>query len=74
MQNFSLNTVPWSNYRSQITEVVFNSNILNVGNYSFNTFSKINRVYLSEDIETIGVYAFRRCSSLKTIQYMGTSE
>lgn len=58
---------PWYNYVSQITNVVVNEGITDLGSGLFLNGSNITSVSLPASLTSIGGYAFQRCSSINTI-------
>lgn len=58
---------PWyQNYRNRITDVEFNDEVSNVGNYAFYNMPNLKSVTMSSITEYIGDYAFNN-SGLETI-------
>ena len=60
----SLTTVPWNHLRSQITTVVVEEGVQNVGAYAFRNCLCLETVYLPSTVKKIGNYAFDNCPEL----------
>lgn len=58
---------PWSEYRSQITEVIMNADIPSVGNYAFSACDNLTTVTLSSSTTQLGDYTFSECDALTLI-------
>lgn len=72
MNDFSPeNPAPWASYSTQVTTVVLPAYLSNIGNYAFNNFTVLKRVYVdkiaddnnyfSRYMKNIGNYAFNGC-------------
>ena len=66
------NEAPWYTSREQITEVVLEDGITNIGNCAFRDCAKLVRVTVPESVTSIGSYAFSGCSELKHVYYGGS--
>ena len=60
-------TLPWSAYADQITEVVVEDGINDIGQMAFYELPNLTTVTLGADIVEIRHYAFKNCKSLTTI-------
>ena len=60
-------TLPWSNYAEQITKVVINEGIHDIGQMAFYELPNLAEVVLPETIVEIRAYAFKNCTALTTI-------
>lgn len=58
---------PWSEYRSQITEVIMNADIPSVGSYAFSACDNLTTVTLSSSTTQLGDYTFSECDALTLI-------
>lgn len=58
---------PWSEYRSQITEVIMNAEIPSVGDYAFSACDNLTTVTLSSSTTQLGSYTFSDCDALTLI-------
>lgn len=65
--NVSTTDQPWYNYVSQITNVVVNEGITDLGLGIFFNMNNITSVSLPSSLKSIGSVAFRNCTSLSTI-------
>ena len=60
-------TLPWSAYADQITKVVINEGIHDIGQMAFYELPNLVEVVLPESAVEIRNYAFKNCSKLTTI-------
>ena len=60
-------TLPWGNYADQITKVVINEGIHDIGQMAFYELPNLVEVQLPETIVEIRGYAFKNCTALTTI-------
>ena len=60
-------TLPWSEYAEQITKVVINEGIHDIGQMAFYELPNLQEVVLPESIVEIRNYAFKNCKKLTTI-------
>ena len=58
---------PWTKSRKELTEIVFEEGITNVGSFAFYDCCELKNVVLSKEITKIGSYAFSYCSNLESI-------
>ena len=65
--NVSTTDQPWYNYVSQITNVVVNEGITDLGSGIFFNMNNITSVSLPSSLKSIRSVAFRNCTSLNTI-------
>lgn len=68
------NRAPWQEYSADITSVVIEYGLSNIGNYSFNGLTNLQSVTLPTDskFKHIGKIAFSGCSSLTQINLADT--
>ena len=59
--------LPWSAYAEQITKVVINEGIHDIGQMAFYELPNLKRVTLGADVTEIRNYAFKNCASLVSI-------
>lgn len=59
---------PWS---TDITEVVIESGVTNVGNYAFFNCESLTDITIPDHVTSIGSYAFSRCTGLTSITIPG---
>ena len=64
-------TLPWSGYAEQITKVVVEEGIHDIGQMAFYELPNLVEVVLPESIVEIRGYAFKNCKSLTTINLEG---
>ena len=60
-------TLPWSRYAAQITKVVIEDGVNDIGQMAFYELPNLTEVVLPESILEIRHYAFKNCKSLTTI-------
>ena len=65
----SMAIVPWDHLRSQITTVVVEEGIQNVGAYAFQDCLNLETVYLPSTVVKIGDYAFINCPKLADVYW-----
>ena len=58
---------PWSDIRNDITEVIINSGVANIGKYAFAGCSNLTSIVIPDDVTNIEYDAFYGCSSLEKI-------
>lgn len=61
------NGCPWSSFRNDIIEVIFEQGVINVGDFMFCNCENLTKVTISDSIIVIGNCAFDNCSSLSNI-------
>ena len=60
-------TLPWTNYADQITKVVIEEGIHDIGQMAFYELPNLTEVQLPESAVEIRGYAFKNCTALTTI-------
>ena len=60
-------TLPWGAYADQITKVVINDGIHDLGQMAFYELPNLTEVVLGKDVTEIRHYAFKNCASLVSI-------
>ena len=60
-------TLPWSAYAEQITKVVIEDGIHDIGQMAFYELPNLETVILGKDVTEIRNYAFKNCTSLTSI-------
>ena len=65
----SMSIVPWDHLRSQITTVVVEEGIQDVGAYTFQDCLNLETVYLPSTVVKIGDYAFINCPKLADVYW-----
>ena len=60
-------TLPWTSYADQITKVVVEEGIHDIGQMAFYAMPNLTEVVLPESVEEVRSYAFRDCKALTTI-------
>jgi hypothetical protein len=65
----SADIVPWDHLRSQITTVVVEEGIQDVGAYAFQNCLNLETVYLPSTVVKIGDYAFINCPKLADVYW-----
>lgn len=61
-------SLPWYDYRDQITSAVIESGVTGVGNNAFRTCGNLASVTLPDTLERIGNVAFYQCNSLAEVK------
>ena len=60
-------TLPWGEYADQITKVVINEGINDIGQMAFYGLENLTTVVLPESLTEIRQYAFKNCTALTEI-------
>ena len=71
---FNIPKIPWKDYKSIITQCVFEEGVTKVGNNAFNGCNKMKSVILASTIGEIGNNTFKNCNELTTVIYEGENE
>ena len=58
---------PWSELRGSICEVKIQNGVTSIGNYAFDSCSRIENMTIPSSVTSIGDYAFYRCSDLTSV-------
>ena len=58
---------PWSELRGSICEVKIQNGVTSIGDYAFDSCSRIGNMTIPSSVTSIGDYAFSGCSSLKNV-------
>lgn len=58
---------PWNESAAEITKVVVEDGITNVGNFAFYGMTNLTEVELADSVTAIGAYSFKNCSSIEQI-------
>lgn len=58
---------PWNSESANITSVVVEDGVTNVGSFAFYGMTNLTSVTLADSVETIGAYAFKKCSGIREI-------
>ncbi len=78
MSNYSENSQPWKDYKSEITTVKFDDTITGIGKYAFFGLKNLTSVVIPSNIKIIGSYSFANCTEIQSIvfgenvSYIGT--
>ena len=78
MSNYSENSQPWKEYKSEITAVKFDNTITEIGKYAFFGLKNLTTVVIPNNITIIGSYSFANCNNIQSItfgqnvKYIGT--
>ena len=62
-----LNQPPWAPYKEDISKVLVEGRVRNVGNAAFHSCDNLDSVTIFEGVKNIGIYAFYACASLTSI-------
>ena len=58
---------PWRDYNEDITSVVIEKNITNIGDYAFYSCSNLSNITIPDSVTSIGNSAFKDCYSLTSV-------
>ena len=67
MNNYSTGTVPWKEYKDQITSVFLESGVTSIGDHAFNYCEHLTGITIPDGVTTIGESAFAVCPALTTV-------
>ena len=76
--DFSVDFQPWTEFRSEITSIVFGDTVSQIGTFAFCSCVNLTKVVIPDSIKRIGDFAFAGCLSIKEITigsgvtYIGT--
>ncbi|MCC8098347.1 MAG: leucine-rich repeat protein, partial [Eubacterium sp.] len=62
------NLPPWYNFRDQITGIVFEDTVTDIGSYAFKDLTALESVIIPKNITSGGSKAFYQCSGLKSVE------
>ncbi len=65
----TLTPAPWSEFADEISSVVIEEGITEIGSYAFYNMPSITSLSLPESLEKIGLTAFSNCTGLKNITF-----
>lgn len=66
VENYN-SSAPWYDHRYDTTKIVISNGITGIGEGAFCYFTELTSVSLPGSLKSIGAYAFRGCSSLKSV-------
>lgn len=67
MANYSSGSAPWNGFRDQITALVIGGNVTTIGEYAFDSCTKVKSVTIGRRVTSIGRYAFRDCDLITSL-------
>lgn len=67
MSNYSENSQPWAEYKSEITSITFDSTIYSIGKFAFFGCTALKTVVIPNTVKTVGEYAFANCTEITSI-------
>ena len=67
MSNYTSTSVPWKDYKSDITSIVLPDGLTSIGNYAFCFCSLLTSITIPAGVTSIGENAFLGCSGLISI-------
>ena len=62
MTGYDWDTMPWYSQKNEITSVVIGDGVTGIGKYAFYEHSHLASVTIGNSLETIGIWAFKKCS------------
>ena len=65
--NDNSNIAPWYDYNEDITSVVIEKNITNIGDYAFYSCSNLSNITIPDSVTSIGNSAFKDCYALTSV-------
>ena len=67
MPNYTVDELPWANYKSMIIRIEIGEGVTTVGRCAFYGLKFVTKVTLYDGLTKIGDYAFNGCRNLKDI-------
>ena len=67
MEDYNNSSAPWYDHRYDTTKIVISNGVTGIGEGAFCYFTELTSVSLPGSLKSIGAYAFRGCSSLKSV-------
>ena len=64
MPDYNESSIPWSEYKTKIKNIVIEEGISSVGNYAFYSLNKLEEISLPSSLRSIGSYSFVKDSSI----------
>ena len=61
------NSAPWKAYAADITTLILEPGMTNIGTYAFQNCTGLTEVEIPEGVTIIGAYAFSGCSALESV-------
>lgn len=65
MNDFNTQRPSWDVYKDDITKVVVETGVTNIGSYAFRDYENLCQITLSEGLEIIGTDAFNGCTGIE---------
>lgn len=70
MQNYDDEySIPWSDYSNEIENVVIESGVTSIGDYSFSGLKKLAGVNIADTVTSVGINAFAFCPMLNELYF-----
>ena len=60
-------SVPWNNYKGQITSLTVEAGITGIGDYTFSGCGALESAMIADSVITIGTHVFEECTSLENV-------
>lgn len=67
-ESFKYEQSPWHNIRKKITKITFKEDVVNIPGWSFIGCINLKRVFIPNQVKSIGSKAFSNCKSLEDIR------
>ncbi len=67
VEDYNNSSAPWYDHRYDTTKIVISNGVTGIGEGAFCYFTELTSVSLPGSLKSIGAYAFRGCSSLKSV-------
>ena len=67
VDDYNNSSAPWYDHRYDTTKIVVSNGVTGIGEGAFCYFTELTSVSLPGSLKSIGAYAFRGCSSLKSV-------
>ena len=61
---------PWYSYKDQVTRIIVEEGVVDIGMYAFKEMDKVTQVRLPSTLETIWGYVFEGCAALSDLEIL----
>ncbi|MCR5010121.1 MAG: leucine-rich repeat domain-containing protein [Clostridia bacterium] len=72
MTDYAIGSIPWLNYRTDITSIEISEGVTVIGSYAFARCTNVESASLPKSLTTVDRNAFYNCNSLATVVYYGS--
>ncbi|MCR4808004.1 MAG: DUF2272 domain-containing protein [Lachnospiraceae bacterium] len=58
---------PWNKHKTKVKKLIVNNGVTRIGNRAFQMFSDLETVRLPDSVQSVGDYAFQKCTKLTSV-------